>query len=792
LFLSISISTDLPFADAQNTINIGVFVYDNSSLPLVLPNDYYPRDSIQLAYISGIKIWSDTTNTTGIPIVNGVNTSYIIPVVSYYNLGGDAPTVIQRITSISISMQYNPSSLLYNTKVVIPPMGDGATTFMQICETTKQCLVLSGLTSSDDQTKCTSRTAECANKYIGQRRFDFTFQTLSNYRYTLQEFLNWGWNRFNPGAEISIYYCNNAYGLNTLGGTNEIAGDLNYKIIERTAFNITNAEASQDKKQAADTFFLKALDITRKMNPDVLAVIGDLGSGEDCKRIIKSLYNIGWVPNAVVFGGGCLQLVNSDPEISNSGLQRWMFGIVPWDDELKGFIYKPINERGNWEQWDSPKMYADSLRNKYGTLTKAELVVMGVGTLTMMILQKGIEQLALPNPTAQQLQQTIGLLYKPSFYGLIAFDQYGRVVMSPQNVIQIVNGAEYQLITPYSVGKTAIYPFPQWNERNKNTDNDYKSLEITVTVLNCLVITAIIATTVLIIRNRKSKYILASTPSFCVLILFGALVFNSSIWLWNSKSVINHSCLTFTILIHLGFDLIFYPLFLKTYRLYCIFNMIQIKIKKISNLYLLTWLSVGLLVDAVLLTLWHLISPIQELEVIVDPYRPYYNYTTCSTDNTFIIFTLCMRGVIFAISSRLTWKIRNFPENFNESLYIGLSMLMSGFIFVLFVTILMSGVGSIDFQYIIRSIGIILFSTLSVGPLSWSKVYYIYCEHNGVSDVELLTQNNNNKGSLKIIIKTRSPTNNGVKKQQNPIKVDEKDREEKSQSPNSVPEDNTS
>lgn len=736
LIIALLLITLSPVICNNATITIGVFLYSNSST-INLPSDYVVDDVTQKAIVSGIRIWEQAiSDNGGIPVILGQNTSYVKPIITYYSIGADTPTVIARLGFIGY-MMFVPGTEYANLKIIVPPAADAATAFMQVCETTHNCLVISPLTSSDTQTKCTTLTAECANKYIGQRRFDYTYQTLPDYTYTLQEFLNWG--KSVGLTSISIYHATNAYGTFVSLGTAQVASSLKIAIVEKVAFNITNDAASADDKVAADNYMLGALQKTKDLNPGAIAVVADLGTVEDCKRIIKTLRSLNWLPSAVVFGGGCLQLVAGDPDIKKGDWHKYMFGVLPWDEQVKGVYWQAATAPGNYEPWssteseNSPQIYADYARQRLGPLTKANLVLMGVGTLNMLFLQKGLEHCTTTTPTIGQLQQAIKLLSQPSIYGQISFDVWGRVIMTPQMVIQMVTGDLYKLITPYSVGEPPVYPMPTFDQRQQDNDSFTSGLEIGITAINALCITALLILLGFIVNYRNHSHIKASTVSFCLLILLGAIIVQSTVWLWPLRGTTTASCISFVALIHVGFGLMFQSMFLKTYRLWKIFGSQTLHITGITTGDLTLWLSIAITIDMLFFMVWNLVSPIVATEIIVDLDRLSLNYTTCTTSmSVFSIITLLYHGCILVCGIVLNWKIRHIPDNFNESLYIGLSIWGGSFVLLVAVPILALDIGDIKFQYIVRSVGIILFCLFTIVPLFWSKVYIVYCDVNNL------------------------------------------------------------
>ncbi|AYV86402.1 MAG: hypothetical protein Solumvirus9_2 [Solumvirus sp.] len=361
---------------------------------------------------------------------------------------------------------------------------------------------------------------------------------------------------------------------------------------------------------------------------------------------------------------------------------------------------------------------------------------MGIGALTGIGIQKSIEAANTLSLTATVLTNTAKNLYLPSFYGRLSFDVQGRIVMSPELVIQMQDGNGYSLITPYSVGGTPIIPIPTWEDRKINNLSFSTSGEKVITTLASITIFAMIGMIGFIIWFRNTKLIRGSTPLFCCLILIGGIIFVSSVWMWPYQGATDTGCKAFNWLLHLGFTLMIQSMVIKTFRLWRIFTREELTTVKITINDIIVGLSIVILIDIIFLVLWSLISPITTREVIVDPDRISLNYTTCSSGSSNFIFEMISIGYHSAsllLMMYISWNVRNIPDNFNETIYIAVGFYFGSFIIALVLGILLSSSTNNLGDYLVRSLGIIFITIFTIAPLFWSKVRGVAQELYGIN-----------------------------------------------------------
>jgi hypothetical protein len=150
---------------------------------------------------------------------------------------------------------------------------------------------------------------------------------------------------------------------------------------------------------------------------------------------------------------------------------------------------------------------------------------------------------------------------------------------------------------------------------------------------------------------------------------------------------------------------VFSSLFAKTWRIYKIFSSSLKMVHKrvISNDKLLVFIGICLAIEIVknfklkfcdivkvLLILWTCIDPLREHVIMVDPYRPSLNYSTCSTGTGgyvllallalfkvefMVIYGNAFQVILLIAGAYVSYKIKNVEMSlYNDSKIIGFSV----------------------------------------------------------------------------------------------------------------------
>lgn len=176
---------------------------------------------------------------------------------------------------------------------------------------------------------------------------------------------------------------------------------------------------------------------------------------------------------------------------------------------------------------------------------------------------------------------------------------------------------------------------------------------------------------VLLAIFRNHSTILASSVPFCFNIVFGyALSVIAVAVMQFEYPPSDGGCKSAIIIGHISFTIIFGSLFLKTYRIYKIFNQSRVlQVVKINNTHL-SMILLGFI--AVLCTILGLCLRFEKLTpdaVIVDD----LSYIECATENSMWIWAIIAAELVFIIyGTYLAVKVANVPMEFNESRYIAI------------------------------------------------------------------------------------------------------------------------
>ena len=186
-----------------------------------------------------------------------------------------------------------------------------------------------------------------------------------------------------------------------------------------------------------------------------------------------------------------------------------------------------------------------------------------------------------------------------------------------------------------------------------------------------------VATTVVLIY-RTHAVMKAASPYFILTSLCGiALLLVGAILLVSDVSPA--TCSGFMWMINLGFTTTFGPLFAKTWRIYQIFGGKKLNVVKISNSKLAIIVSVMLLIDVILLSIWQGESPMQPIvstQVSGNP-SVTHDYKQCSFNGSgvnFFLAAVVSKCAMLVYGAMLAFSTRRVTSRFNESQVIAWSI----------------------------------------------------------------------------------------------------------------------
>lgn len=310
-----------------------------------------------------------------------------------------------------------------------------------------------------------------------------------------------------------------------------------------------------------------------------------------------------------------------------------------------------------------------------------------------------------------------------SFYGQLGFDGFGQNSAKSVGTAQIDITSTLQLISPLSSSTASmVYPMPSWEERTFTPQPFHTPAEIVITIFAALGIVFSCVMGALTFRYRDNKAIVASSPLFLYIMLFGSVVLYTSIFTWNLTTS-DALCMIHWWLLGCGFCFMYLGLLVKAWRISRIFNKSHLAVIRISNQDLLIIVGGGLLIEVILLVVWTAVGPSKSITLPTDPLRPSLDYMTCTSSKTgeiiLILAGIYKLGLIIvgvALSIQ-TWRIK--LKIYNESRSIAFSMYNLFFFLVLAIIVqLVINTGSQRVaQYVVRSAVIILGTAVPIAVI---------------------------------------------------------------------------
>ena len=328
------------------------------------------------------------------------------------------------------------------------------------------------------------------------------------------------------------------------------------------------------------------------------------------------------------------------------------------------------------------------------------------------------------------IQFAISRVSFPSFFGEIRFGVTGLDIAHQMAAFQIYQGQRVFVSPLRYAPMEAIYPAPTWNERVQDLGWYQYSSEVVFAVLTGLLILVSLLWMIFVIYFQERQAIQYSAPEYLILMLFGTILMNSTIYAWMIY-VTDASCAAIPWLLSLGYLCMMSSLLLKNYRVYrCwtaskAFRPYRLPHSRIALFFILVFLPV-----IALLIAWTISAPLYQKLHVVDPLRPSKNYVKCAADDVAVGFIGALIGYsgLFLIANMMlavkTWSIDR------AILREGASIALATYTFCLSaaigIGIVASGQLDIELEFIIRS-SCILSATLSVMSfIMIPKALYIY------------------------------------------------------------------
>ena len=603
----------------QTVIHIAICVHGdptNSSDYFYHPLNY--TVSTLQTYLRATAMYSKMLRAAG-----GVPTYYnnvtVVFQLHYFNIGNTSQTW----RAFSVAQRIVNGSYGYNFTVILAPILSTdpiVTYFFGTCESTKSCIAIAPLTITSSDYICTAPLPlGCSS--VGRRRYQYSLSVLYDNNYILESHLSAF--RQNGLQNVAILYSMLTYGVQAAQVTADTVMGLGMNVALRTEMANASWSATQ---VAAYVSQLISLDVQVICIP---STAGDTAAIQTVLALIYYLKSIDWLPSAIVFAGAISSAIQAALSPAD---YAYMFYAAQWDWHLKGSAYETANTPGvNLELFPatptlaSPAVFRQALFDWYNnSLPDSVLPYAADGQAALNMVQKLIELAGAYD--VESLRAASKSISVSTVTGTLQMDPYGRPVVDDPVAYQVLQNGSNIIIAPYSISVNPILPMPQYWERVFQPHFLSQPLEKGAVAFTALSMCVTLLLMVMFIVYRAHPVMKASTPLFCVLMALGGLLMQSSVFA-TGLYVTTVCCQAQVWLLTVGFSMLFGALFMKTYRVWRIFNagkkLMKVAITNRQLLIALAWL---LSFDVILNIVWSATGAFQAVYVTVDAYRPYYDY----------------------------------------------------------------------------------------------------------------------------------------------------------------------
>lgn len=251
-----------------------------------------------------------------------------------------------------------------------------------------------------------------------------------------------------------------------------------------------------------------------------------------------------------------------------------------------------------------------------------------------------------------------------------------------------------------------------------------ETTKIAVYIFASISILSGVGLTIWTLLNWKTKIVNHSQPPFLLMLNLGCIVSSSSIFFFAfddqaaadgttpNQAELDFACQASTWTYSIGFILTFGALFAKTYRAYKIFSNEKLAHITIRFQDMLRPIVLLLLVDGVLLLWWSVSNPLVYTRVVQHCDTNGFPTTsnggcrlldTSASVYTFLVPIAVIHGVMLIFGNILAYLARSIPGSFQESKYIGVSMLSTLQIFIIGLPVLIIVADNAEASLFIRS-----------------------------------------------------------------------------------------
>jgi len=694
------------------------------SNPIMFSPSFFTNPRDQVLFQAAQLYQENIDSISGLPLSDGTK----LPVeLVYFNMGpssipaANATLYTQRAAALGALLANTTGPYGHFAFILTPAFSSNAKlpiqlAFMEACETSQTCITIGAVSGEPDQYMCpSSNPPDCVarGRLPGSRRFRFGF---SNFVDPTNDFKGHVTGlRQQSARTTALLFDSVGNTAATLVQTQRIAIQTGVKVLYKLQIPLGGTLANLDLTAGAVADALVSAD------PDSLLIATSVGqpSAIDIAAILKECKARNWWPKSINFGGGVDASILGSKLLTADDL-LYTSGMNPWSSLFQDTGYHAVNVDGvNYEMYsstdaqDSPAVFADAmdLRWGYNTDRVGGYVFAAAITGALQMVQKMVE-LTLTDD-APTIAASASGLSAPSVWGLIQFDSVGRPVMRDAALYQNMAGGAKVMVYPPNIAQDLVYPIPDFDERvfepKYVTPGGQDATVIAISAAGMVYVALWMA---FVVRCWNTRVIRAATPLFCLFMLGGCFLLMMSNLFLTTQST-DARCATMWWLLSLGFTLTFAPLFIKTYRIYGIFNMQRLQVKKLPTKELVMFLGAVLAVDILVNALWTGMGGTDVKLLVPDPFRPSNNVQLCHSSNVtpYLATHAAIKGLMTLVGMVLSWKTRKVDKLFNESFHSMLAIYNLAMVCAFTIPMVAGEVGGATTALLIQALAVVFIAT---------------------------------------------------------------------------------
>ena len=261
-----------------------------------------------------------------------------------------------------------------------------------------------------------------------------------------------------------------------------------------------------------------------------------------------------------------------------------------------------------------------------------------------------------------------------------------------------------------------VLEYPKWNE----------SISIILIIISLISLVITLLIVLMYVVYKDNRLLKASGRELCFVMLTGIALCFIVPFLFIAKPT-DELCYARGVVVGLALAMCYAPLFMKINRIYRIFTGAKSSVAQpplvTPRMQLL--ITLGLIVVQLMFTImWFIAKPVRATETyIVDSEQLILE---CKVDLLAFSVNLCYVMILMILCTAYAFKTRNFPKNFNESKYIGISMYITCAVWMVFFPFYFNTNHSIKHSYLISSACIIIGLVTLIGLFA-QKAYIVLC-----------------------------------------------------------------